>query len=137
MQHKNTNKDFRLARQIKLAGSDNWVAQRDAAQRLGDLKNPEAVPVLIELLSHKIIPIRIVAIGSLSKLGDRRALPGLRLGLESPFEKVREAAMEALCSFPDIENLELLAPGLFDQEKCVREKALTTFRKHLEGNRHI
>lgn len=74
-----------------------YPLRRQAARALGQLKNPQAVPALLEVLNCKEdLRLREAAIQALAAIGDSRAIEGLLELLESQQEQPLEALIEAL-----------------------------------------
>ena len=92
-----------------------------AAQILGDLKDPRAVPVLTTCLTDLNDQVRARAAQSLGKLGDRRAVPELiRIMLGDPVPYVRIQVVRALGALGDPRALHHLIDALKDGEWWVR-----------------
>ena len=128
----NINKNHRLRRLIEQTRCDDWVEQKEAARRLGDLGSTEALPALIDLFSHEVIPVRIQAVRAVIRLGDASALPRLRLLTTSVYSSLRGEACEALASFPDSENLPMLAASIFDTDREVQVSAFESLKRNLD-----
>lgn len=76
-----------------------YPLRRQAARALGQLKNPNAVPALLECLDcQEDIQLREAAIGALSAIKDKQVIPKLLELLKSPHEQPYEALIEALGS---------------------------------------
>ncbi|RPJ53873.1 MAG: HEAT repeat domain-containing protein [Methanobacteriota archaeon] len=78
-----------------LASGDRDV-QLGAIGALGEIKNPDAVPALIERLVDPSIEVRWAAAIALGEIGDTRATPGLIGNLADPDKYVRYGAAIAL-----------------------------------------
>ena len=128
----NTNKNYRLQRLIELTRCDDWVEQKEAARRLGDLGSSSALPALLDLLSHEVIPVRIQAVRAIIRLGDPSALPRLRLLTTSVYSSLRGEGCEALASFPDPENLPVLVSCIFDSDRSVQAIAFESLKRNLD-----
>lgn len=71
-----------------------------ACERLGQLKDKNAVPLLIELLADTIPLVRLNAALALAKIKDETALPHLAQRAEKePQDEVRMAMVRALADF--------------------------------------
>ncbi|MHC4227966.1 MAG: HEAT repeat domain-containing protein, partial [Planctomycetota bacterium] len=72
------------------------AVQKAAADALGKIGGPEAVPSLIRVLTNrsKSLPVRQAAAGALGKIGDPRALQPLNNALKEP--SLRSAAAAAI-----------------------------------------
>ena len=104
-----------LARQSD-PGARPW-----AAQILGDLANPRAVPVLLGCLTDLNDQVRARAASALGRLGDRRAVPELiRIMLGDPVPYVRIQVVRALGALGDPRALHYLIDALKDGEWWVR-----------------
>lgn len=75
--------------------TDDWVLEY-AAESLGRLGDPAAIPALVALLDHKHYKVRTAAAGALGVLGNPDALPALRKHAEDSDTWVREAVEEAI-----------------------------------------
>lgn len=96
-----------------------------AATILGQLRDPRAVPALIETALHaRDFGVQEAAVRSLGRLGDPRAIPALAVLLrwESPLP-VRLAAVEALRAFDDPRAREALRSAWNDPSEAVRRAA--------------
>ncbi len=96
-----------------------------AATILGQLRDPRAVPSLIEAALHaRDFGVQEAAVRSLKQIGDPRAIPALVVLLrwESPLP-VRLAVVEALGSFDDPRAREALRSALNDPSEVVRRAA--------------
>jgi hypothetical protein len=78
-----------------LASGDRDV-QLGAIGALGEIKNPDAVPALIERLPDPSIEVRWAAAITLGEIGDKRAIPWLVSNLGDPDKYVRYGAAIAL-----------------------------------------
>lgn len=124
----------------------------EAAQALGDLGDPHAIPALIEslgdiqvrdtsveilarfgnqvveplinALNHDTESIRIHAAKTLSIIGDTRAIPHLLDMLTHPKPQMREAAATALGKFDEESAIDGLAAAITDKDAVVREMAV-------------
>jgi phycoerythrocyanin alpha-cysteine-84 phycoviolobilin lyase/isomerase subunit PecE len=73
-----------------------YPLRRQAARALAQLKNPTAVPALLEALNSEDLRLREAAIQALATIGDLRAVPSLLALLASPQTQPYEALIEAL-----------------------------------------
>lgn len=74
-----------------------YPLRRQAARALGQLKNPEVVPALLEALDcAEDLRLREAVIQALAAIGDARAIPPLMNLLESSDEQPYEVLIEAL-----------------------------------------
>lgn len=75
-----------------------YPLRRQAARALGQLKNPQAVPALLETLNSEDIQLREAAIQALAAIGDKKAVQSLLELLQSNQEQPLEALIEALAT---------------------------------------
>ena len=75
-----------------------WGERKIAAQKLGDMRDPEALPGLLDALpADPFWMVRCAIIQALEKIGDRRAIPTLQAVAESDgFQVVRSHAAKAI-----------------------------------------
>jgi HEAT repeat protein len=75
-----------------------WADRKHAAEQLGNLGNPLAVPALIETLpADPFWMVRTAIIQALEKIGDQRAIPALHQVAETDaFKVVRAHATRAV-----------------------------------------
>ncbi|HEY9671658.1 MAG TPA: HEAT repeat domain-containing protein [Waterburya sp.] len=73
-----------------------YPLRRQAARALGQLKNPQAVPALVQVLECEDLRLREAAIQSLGTIGDTRAINPLLNLLQSGTEQPYEVLIEAL-----------------------------------------
>jgi len=67
-----------------------------AAEALGEIGDPRAVPVLAGLLEGSYLEVRVKAVEALGKIGSAEALGCVEVALSDPNAVVRKAAQEAL-----------------------------------------
>ncbi|MFM7405484.1 MAG: HEAT repeat domain-containing protein [Cuspidothrix sp.] len=90
-----------------------YPLRRQAARALGQLKNSQAVPALLDALECDEDPqCREVVIEALGKIGDRRAIMPLLQLLQSAQPQPYEALIEALGELQVLEALPLVEPFL-------------------------
>jgi hypothetical protein len=77
----------------------NWYARRDAAQALGEARDPAAVPGLARTLRDRSPRVREAAAVALGWIGDVTAIPDLIKALQDDNSKVCQAAADALKRF--------------------------------------
>ena len=97
-----------------------YPLRRQAARALGQLKNPLAVPALIEALDCPDLNLREAVISSLAAIGDRRAMPGLLRLLQSGQPQPDEALIEALATLEVWEAQPQIEPFLQHQSERVQ-----------------
>ncbi len=74
---------------------------RGAAWALGQIKDPAAIPYLINAMEHQDPAIRQAAAGALGPMNDSSTIPALRRAMKDPDAKVRQAAAEAVSRMND------------------------------------
>ena len=89
-----------------------YPLRRQAARALGHLKNPQAVPALLEALDCEDLRLREAAIQALAAIGDTRAIPLLLNLLQSSKEQPLEVLIEALGTFNVWQARPLVEPFL-------------------------
>lgn len=75
-----------------------WGERKMAAQKLGNMRYPEALPALLDALPvDPFWMVRCAIIQALEKIGDQRAIPTLRkVAEEDGFQVVRSHAAKAI-----------------------------------------
>jgi HEAT repeat protein len=104
---------------------DGQGAERIRAARiLGELKEHDAVPALIDALNaSRELDFKVAAAESLGLMGDRRAEDALIHAIQMPEAPVRAAAVRALGKLGDITVTETLFEAARDTDSNVREAA--------------
>jgi HEAT repeat protein len=108
---------------VALAGSGVAPLQRHAAEALGRLASPKALPALLPLLASRDEGVRRAAAGAVSELGEA-ALPALRARLAEAQGDERRAVEEALARGGGKAGLGALLAGL-DGENVDEARAAT------------
>jgi bilin biosynthesis PecE protein len=104
-----------------------YPLRRQAARALGQLKNPRAVPALLETLDCEDLRLREAAIQALATIGDTRAIPGLLYLLQSSQEQPYEVLIEALGTFNVWQARPLIEPFLQHSSERVQCAAARYF----------
>lgn len=90
-----------------------YPLRRQAARALAQLKNPQAVPALLNALScEEDIQLREAAIQALAAIGDQQAVPHLLALLKSERTQPYEALIEALGTLEEWSARPLIEPFL-------------------------
>jgi HEAT repeat protein len=97
-----------------------------AAQALGELKDFNAVPVLIEALKDTVWHVRQSAAKALSDIKDPRAVPAWIQALKDENSNVRAAAIAAL---RELKALSALGRELNNEHRDVRAAAIAALRE--------
>ena len=92
-----------------------------AVRMLGELKEPAALPFLLQRIEKMDIRIRIACLLSLGKIGDRSVYQVLLRDLSHPRPQVRKAAVEALGVLGSPDALQWLEPLMLSDELPVRQ----------------
>jgi HEAT repeat protein len=79
-----------------LLSSERWSDLRLAADVLGRLGNPQAIPGMLARANHLDERVRLAVIEALGRFRDKRAIDGLRQLLNHPSPKTRAQAGKAL-----------------------------------------
>lgn len=74
----------------------NWPLQLGAAEAMGDVGDPRAIPTLTRLLGHKVWAVREVAAQALGKIQAPSALTALKAAQSDGDIRVRRAAKAAI-----------------------------------------
>jgi bilin biosynthesis PecE protein len=89
-----------------------YPLRRQAARALGQLKNPQAVPALLDALDCEDLRLREAVIQALAAIGDSRAITALLNLLQSSNEQPYEVLIEALGTFKVWQASPLIEPFL-------------------------
>lgn len=108
-----------------------------AARLLGLLGDPDAEPVLIDLLGSAFAEWRITAASALEHVGSEVAVEPLRLALHDDDWRVRARAVVALGSLAESSVLPELAQLLTDRQWWVRQNAASALTKLPGGRTHL
>lgn len=83
-----------------LSPDRTWGDRQIAAQKLGSMRNPEALPGLLDaLIADPFWMVRCTIIQALEKIGDAEAVPTLReIAMNDGFQTVRSYAAKAIKS---------------------------------------
>jgi HEAT repeat protein len=113
--------DERLKQWLRVLQEPNAEMSKIAADKLGDLRRSEAVPVLIEQMRKRTAFVAAACAGALGKIGDKKALSTLAETMKSHSDVVvQTACAEALGELRTSEAV----PHL----KAVVEDYLNTFK---------
>jgi HEAT repeat protein len=112
----------------ELASPDPAV-RAEAAARLGEEKDREAVPALIEVLSDPEETVRVEAARALGEIGDPSAIRALGRLADDPLDTVRLAAGQAFGKIADPAALPALERLLADPDTPVRKVAIKSLGK--------
>jgi HEAT repeat protein len=80
---------------------DEWGVRRAAAEALGKIGDPQAIPALLEALKDRDGDVRRAVADALGIIGDPQAIPALLEALKDENWWVHQAAMEALGEIGD------------------------------------
>ena len=116
-------KQTQLSRYLENLRDIDAAKRIDAAERLGRIKNREAVRPLIAALSDAEYKVRRNAARSLGILGDPWAVEPLIAVLGDETSSVRRTAALALGEIRDSHAVEALCRALRDKKRTVRENA--------------
>lgn len=98
------------------AKSADWTRRFDAARTIGEGKLVKNFPLLLRLLEDAHEQVRISAVGSLRRLGLRKAVEPLIGALADPSEWVRVKVVEALGALGGRRDATLLSQFLENEE---------------------
>jgi HEAT repeat protein len=99
-----------------LISSDQWFAQRNAAELFGDLAAPEAVPLLQPLLRGRDPRVMRAAVRALAAIDDPAAARALHTVLRAATGEQRLAVVSALVDEKDPRAVPLLARILAESD---------------------
>lgn len=115
----------------KLKANDPKI-RREAADKLGDVGNQEAIGHLIPLLKDKDEYVRQAAARALGKLKDKKAVEPLIQSLKDSEMSVRVFSAWALGEIQDTRAIEPLCNSIFDKETKVKEQSFEALRRFRE-----
>lgn len=97
-----------------------------AATELGKMGNPEAVPILMESIKFDNTYLTTEIINSLINIGDKRAIPIFKAGVENNNYRVRLCSLRGIYKLsPDKEIVSTLVSALRDDHHEIRKTAVT------------
>lgn len=142
-----------LEEALEALQSEDVLTRAKAASRLGELRHPDALDPLIELVqtgtfeSEDEVLVLEFAMFALTQLGDRRAVPAIARHLfDAEYVETEESACDALSNLggseaeealrkkflePDCDVLEDVAAGIYSLEK---ERCAPFFLEQLRSN---
>jgi len=122
---------FSLWWRVNSLASRNVDARLHAAERLGEAKDPRAIPALVERLGDEDARMRAAAAAALGAIGDARAVePLVQLVLHEPVAAVRQEASDALRQIGGPTACQALASALDAEEEAVRQMAAAVLRRY-------
>lgn len=104
--------------------SDDPEVRTEAAVRLGEARDRQAVPALLEALDDPEESVRVEAARALGAIGDRSATGPLGALAADPLDTVRIAAAQALGMLEDPSAVPALERLLADPDEGVRKAAV-------------
>jgi HEAT repeat protein len=105
-----------VSRLAPLVGSGKWAAQRNAAEILGEIAVPEAVPLLQPLLRGQDGRVTSAAVRALSGIKDPAAARAVHTALRAANGDQRRAVVEALVTQKDARVVPVLVRILEDSD---------------------
>jgi HEAT repeat protein len=100
---------------LSLLRDTDWLGRSAAAQNLGELGDPRAVPPLLKCLQAKDEGLRVVALKALARIGDPSAIPDIHsIATSDDTFGVRSTAAETLGRLGDPRAGKLLGMLLSD-----------------------
>jgi HEAT repeat protein len=109
---------------MQALGSRDWIVRMHAAQGLGRIGEPDAVPALMPLLQDKVKAVREEASSALAAIGVA-AMGGLIEALQHDDWLVRLHAVEALGKLKSPDSVEPLLRALFNErDSAIREDVI-------------
>jgi len=107
----------------------NWIVRREAAIKLGEIRDFRAVEPLISMLEEKDERLNWLAASSLGKIKDFRAVEPLIQALNKESNKLRQYSAQALGSLVDARAVAALTHALKDDYSGVREEAASALAR--------
>jgi len=107
-------------RLVKDLSARSWELRCNAAEDLGDLGDPRAIPHLLKALADPVGAVRYAAAGALGRLGDPSVAPYLIECLENPGFGTPAPIYEALGNLRVKEAIPHLIRGLRDEDQRTR-----------------
>ena len=105
-----------VSRLAPLVGSGKWAAQRNAADVLGEIGFPEAVPLLQPLLRGQDSRVTNAAVRALSRIKDPTAARAVHTALRAATGDQRRAVVDALVTQKDSRVVPVLVRILEDSD---------------------
>lgn len=105
---------------VKDLANDDPAIRSGAAIRLGQLRLPEAVDVLITALDDPEETVRVNVIRALGNIGDPKAIAPIVPFVGDVRPAVRMAACQALGAFRDTRGVPALEKALYDDDESIR-----------------
>jgi len=102
------------------AHAANPEDRAEALRVMADLKDPRAVPIMVELLTYKQPSVRGTAARGLGQLGQKEARGQIEQLLRDPVPAVRESAVAGLADLGGKESVPALTKVLNDANVTVR-----------------
>jgi len=117
-------KDHRSVAPLARAAKEDpdWWVQERAIEALGDLGDPRATPVVVNLLQNK--ELNWVCVEALGKLGDPRAVPYLGHVLRRGDDEFRLAVLDALDAIDHEDVVEVIRELAEDASKPIRQRVV-------------
>jgi HEAT repeat protein len=97
---------------------------REAVRALGLLRDVQALPSLLPLLTHADVALRAEAVTAISRFRDPATFDALLTAMDDPAIQVRERAVVAVGNFRDARSVLPLIGKLGDPDPALREHAV-------------
>jgi HEAT repeat protein len=114
---------------LQQLGSSDPEMKKQAAEKLGELKDSSAVAPLIEALKDRNCDVQRAAAVALGKIGDVQAVEPLSFALVGDAPSLRISAAEALGQIGGTRSAEMLMVALMDDDKSVQVSALKALKE--------
>jgi HEAT repeat protein len=114
--------DFKVQKFVEALRSANANEREEAARRLGQLGDRDAIPALIEALSDTAMSVTVASMESLAKIGEPAVDP-LLAKLDHPDSSLRYAVVEVLGDIGDARAADGLMMRLDDPQDDVQAGA--------------
>jgi HEAT repeat protein len=99
---------------------DIWEVRRNAAEDLGNIADPRAVPYLTQRLSDAVGGVRFAVVEAIGKISDPRAVPALLQLLDDPTFGAFGPVIEALANMKSVEAIPYFIRFLRDEDQRIR-----------------
>ncbi len=108
----------------------NPLCRKSAAQALGQLKDPAAIPALSEAVVDEEAAVRLAAVEALAAYRRPALLSSLLPALRDPDARVRACGAAAIGACGNAQAVSPLLRALHDEDACAREAAAEALGKY-------
>lgn len=126
--------DQRLRQWIEVLREPDAEMSKIAADKLGDIGSPDAVPDLVTAMQKRTVAVAAAAAKALGKLKDKRAVPPLIQALNSHQDiLVQTAAAESLGRLKAVDGVPALKKVIETYLQTYKHDHFTMTRSHQRG----